>query len=48
MQDDLIRELEKEFTTWFNSREKGSKEKTLLEELEDLGGVSRGEETTAW
>ncbi|GLC50072.1 hypothetical protein PLESTB_000339100 [Pleodorina starrii] len=36
--DELVRELEKEFTAWVNSRSKGGKEKSLLEELEDLGG----------
>ncbi|GFR47259.1 hypothetical protein Agub_g8946 [Astrephomene gubernaculifera] len=39
--DDLIRELEREFTAWANEqRAKGSSsgEKSLLEELEDLGG----------
>ncbi|KXZ43165.1 hypothetical protein GPECTOR_99g800 [Gonium pectorale] len=36
--DDLVRELEKEFTAWANSRGKGGRAKSLVEELEDLGG----------
>lgn len=52
-QDDLLKELEKEFTSWYNEREKARQAsgrggrgagpggaKTLVQELEDLGGVS--------
>ncbi|GIL91740.1 hypothetical protein Vretimale_14887 [Volvox reticuliferus] len=36
--DELLRDLEKEFTAWVNARDKDGKVKSLLEELEDLGG----------
>ncbi|EFJ44743.1 molecular chaperone [Volvox carteri f. nagariensis] len=35
--DDLVRELEKEFTAWVNERDRSGKSKSLLEELEDIG-----------
>lgn len=45
-QDDLIKELEKEYTAWVRERATktgpGGRPKTLAEELEDLGGVSSG------
>ncbi|GIL61992.1 hypothetical protein Vafri_16322 [Volvox africanus] len=36
--DELLSDLEKEFTAWVNARDKDGKGKSLLEELEDLGG----------
>ncbi|PNH07941.1 DnaJ subfamily B member 9 [Tetrabaena socialis] len=36
--DDLIRELEREFTAWATQQGRGGKDKSLMDELEDLGG----------
>ncbi|GLI65630.1 hypothetical protein VaNZ11_009200 [Volvox africanus] len=36
--DELLSDLEKEFTAWVSARDRDGKSKSLLEELEDLGG----------